>query len=51
MLIGFIINFILIILTGNYDPVTFPDGNLLAEDSSAYDLAFDICYTIGTCGK
>lgn len=44
---GIIKNIYTIITQGIYEPI---DGDLIWEDSAVYDLAFEICYAIGTCG-
>lgn len=44
---GAIMNYISIIFMGEYNPVQFPDGDLM-EDSSFYDSAFELAYCIGT---
>lgn len=46
-LMGILLNIITIITMGIYAPI---DGPNVFEDSSIYDPAFSICYSIGTCG-
>ena len=46
-LFGAMINFMMIMFTGNYDPVNFPDGGLM-EDSYFYELAFQAGQCLGS---
>lgn len=44
---GALVNVLSIILLGDYNPVSFPDGGLM-EDSEFYDFAFQAAYCLGT---
>lgn len=46
-LFGAMMNFVMIMFTGNYNPVMFPDSGLM-EDSEFYSLAFEVAQCLGS---